>query len=177
MTITTDYKQNKKLMTDFQRVVGQALRRRKVLAQRIFYGIFGVLGIFSGIVLLLIAEKTAEFALAFLGLLFGIYFFIHAAFYYQWLGFFSGRMLVKEVSEVKYTFEQDQVVIDDALEHAEHPYHVFTGLYEARRIFVLMVTSRVGYVIAKDALSEEELARFRALISEKFEIPLVQYDI
>lgn len=177
VTITTDYKKNKKLMTDFHRVVGTALRRRKVIAQRIFYGIFGVLGIFSGISLLLIAEETSDWTIAFLGLLFGIYFFIRAVFYYQWLGFFSGRMLVKEVSTVQYTFGEETVSIDNALEHCEHPYHVFTGLYEARRIFVLMVTPRVGYVIDKAAFSEEALAQFRALMAEKFEVPPVQYDI
>lgn len=177
VTITTDYKKNKKLMTDFHRVVGTALRRRKVIAQRIFYGIFGLLGIFSGISLLLIATDSTKYSVAALGLLFGAYFFIRAAFYYQWLGFFSGRMLVKEVSTVQYTFKEDKVVIDNALEHCEHPYHVFTGLYEARRIFVLMVTPRVGYVIEKAAFSEEALAQFRTLMAEKFEVPLVQYDI
>ena len=67
--------------------------------------------------------------------------------------------------------------IDDALEHCEHPYHVFHGIYEARRVFVLLVTTRIGYVIAKSDLSEGETEQLRALFKEKFEQPLVYFDV
>lgn len=173
MTITTDYRKNKELMTDFQRVVGQAVRRKKVLAQRVFYAIFGILGLAAGILLLPTGENLPG---AVLGLLVGAFFAVRAVFYYQYLGFFSARLMVKQVDHVTYTFDDEGVTIDDALEHCVHPYHVFKGIYESRRTFVLLVAERIGYVIAKGDLSEGELTALRALFRERFEAPLTYFD-
>lgn len=176
MKVVTSYKKYKGLMTDFHHVVAQATRRGRVIGQRIFYGIFGFLGIASGCTLLFIATDRTEYSVAALGLIFGIYFAIRCLFYYQYLGFFTGRMMTKEIDEVIYTFDEEKVVIDNALEHCEHPYHVFFGVYESKRIFVLMVTKRIGYIIAKADFTQEELERFRALLCDRFEVPLKQFD-
>ena len=174
MTFTTDYRKNKKLMTDFHRVAALAMRRWRVLSQRIFYGVFGVLGIGCGIVLLV---AGIEIPIALLGLLVGAYFISRMLFYYQYLGFFSGRLMAERVDHVQYTFGDEGVEIDDALEHCVHPYHVFHGIYESRRIFLLLVTNRIGYIIAKSDLSAEQETALRAILKERFEVPLVYYDV
>ena len=174
MTITTDYRKNKALMTDFHHVVGLAVRRKKVLAQRVFYSIFGILGIAAGALLLFIGENPA---VAFLGLLAGGFFAFRAVYYYQYLGFFSARLMTKQVDSVQYTFDDEGVTIVVALEHCTHPYHVFQGVYESRRTFVLLVTNRIGYIIAKTDLSEGEITALRALLKERFEAPLTYFDV
>ncbi len=173
MTITTDYRKNKALMQDFHRVVAYAVRRKRVLAQRIFYGVFGVLGTAAGLLLLPVGGYVPA---ALVGLLAGVFFLVRCVFYYQYLGFFSARLMVRQVDSVRYTFGDDGVTIDDALEHCVHPYHVFQGVYESRRTFVLLLTGRIGYIIAKDDLSADETAALRALLEERFEAPLVVYD-
>ena len=174
MTITTDYRKNKALMTDFHHVVGLAVRRKKVLAQRVFYSIFGVLGLASGVLLLVI---DSDHAVALLGLLAGAFFAVRAVFYYQYLGFLSARLMLKQVDSVRYTFDDEGVTIDDALEHCVHPYHVFQGIYESRRTFVLLITNRIGYIIAKTDLSDEEISALRALLNARFEVPLKYFDV
>ncbi len=174
MTILTDYKKHKALMKDFHHVVALAVRKRRVLAQRIFYSIFGFLGIAAGILVLAIGGNMA---IGLVGIAAGIFFAVRALFYYAYLGFMSGRLMAKQIDTVRYTFDKENVIIDDALEHCEHPYHVFHGIYEARRVFVLLVTTRIGYVIAKSDLSEGETEQLRALFKEKFEQPLVYFDV
>ena len=76
MTITTNYETNQALMTDFHHVTALATRRGRVLALRIFYTVFGLLGLGNGILLLLIFDEidgnpTSTLAIAVLGVLFG----------------------------------------------------------------------------------------------------------
>ena len=177
MTVQTSYQKNKSLFTDFHHVAALATRRRRVLATRIFYGIFGVLGILCGVVLLFIGGDTRNYVMAALGLLFGAYFLIRALFYYRYLGFFTSRMMTKQVDMVTYTIDEDTVIIDDAMEHCEHPCHVFLGIYESRRLFVLMLTKRQGYFIAKENLEAGQEEELRALLEARFETPLQYFDI
>ena len=173
MTITTDYKKNKALLADFNHVVARAVRRRRTMGMRIFCGIFGVLGLVAGGLLLWIGE---DIPIAILGLVAGAFFAFRAVFYYQYIGFLAGRLLTKRVDQVVYTFDDEGVSVDNALEHCEHPYHVFEGVYESRRLFVLLVTNRVGYLIAKSDLKGEEIEALRALLQTRFEVPLTTYD-
>ena len=69
------------------------------------------------------------------------------------------------------------MTIDDALEHCTHAYSAFCGIYESRRIFALLMTPRVGYIIAKTDLSEEQMQELRTLLQEHFEVPLIYYDV
>lgn len=174
MVVRTNYKKNKKLFADFQHVVALAVRRRRVLGERIFCGIFGVLGVTAGVVLLALGENLA---LAAAGIIFGAYFLIRALFYYRYLGFLTGRMMTNRVDVVEFTLDENTVMIDDALEHCEHPCHVFLGVYESRRIFVLLLAYRQGYFIAKEDLSEEEITQLRALLQKNFEVPLRYFDV
>ncbi len=92
--------------------------------------------------------------------------------------FFVGEDIAeKEMDEIKYTFAEECVMVDSSLEHCESPYHVFQGIYESKRIFVLLLTQRIGYIIAKEDLSEEELSELRAILKAKFEVPLIYYDV
>ena len=177
MTVRTSYQRNKSLFTDFHHVAALATRRRRVLATRIFYGIFGVLGILCGVVLLFIGGDTRNYVMAALGLLFGAYFLVRALFYYRYLGFFTSRMMTKQVDTVTYTIDEDTVIIDDALEHCEHPCHVFLGVYESRRLFVLMLTKRQGYFIAKEDLAEGQEEALRQRLKTQFEAPLQYFDV
>ena len=177
MTISTSYQKNQNLMTDFHHVVSSATNPKRVVGQRVFYSIFGVLGISCGALLLALAEETSNYIMAVLGLLFGVYFAARAIFYYQYLGFFSARVMTKQIDEVTYRFEDDVLVIDDAVEHCEHPYHVVQGIYESKRTFVILITNRVGYIIAKNDLTEEEMLKLRNIFENKFEVPLVYYDV
>ena len=54
---------------------------------------------------------------------------------------------------------------------------LFCGIYESRRIFALLMTPRVGYIIAKTDLSEEQMQELRTLLQEHFEVPLIYYDV
>ena len=187
MTITTNYETNQALMTDFHHVTALATRRGRVLALRIFYTVFGLLGLGNGILLLLIFDEidgnpTSTLAIAVLGVLFGAYFLFRAVFYYPYLGFFSRYMMRKRLSgrvslEVRYTFGGAGMAIDDALEHCTHAYSAFCGVYESRRIFALLLTPRTGYIIAKTDLSEEQMQELRALLQERFEVPLIYYNV
>ena len=177
MTVRTSYQRNKSLFTDFQHVAALAMRRNRVRAVRIFYGIFGVLGVLCGAVLLFIGGASSNYVMAALGLLFGAYFLVRALFYYRYLGFFTSRMMTKQVDTVTYTIDEDTVIIDDALEHCTHAYSAFCGIYESRRIFALLMTPRVGYIIAKTDLSEEQMQELRTLLQEHFEVPLIYYDV
>ena len=186
MTITTNYETTQALMTDFHHVTALATRKGRVLAQRIFYTVFGLLGLGNGILLLLIfgeidGNPASTLAIAVLGMLFGAYFLFRAVFYYPYLGFFRKyvmrRRLSGRVSEVRYTFDKAEMTIDDALEHCTHAYSAFCGIYESRRIFALLMTPRVGYIIAKTDLSEEQMQELRTLLQEHFEVPLIYYDV
>lgn len=174
MVIRTNYQKNKKFFADLIHVVTLVNRRGRVLAERIFCGFFGVLGVAAGAMLLGMGEN---YALAVAGLLFGLYFLMRAFFYYRYVGFLSQRMMSGRVDVVEYTLDDDGVTIDDALEHCTHPYHVFLGVYESRRIFVLLLDKRQGYFIAKEDLSEEELMQLRGLIQQHFEMPLRYFDV
>lgn len=177
MTVRTSYQRNKSLFTDFQHVAALAMRRSRVRAVRIFYGIFGVLGVLCGAVLLFIGGASSNYVMAALGLLFGAYFLVRALFYYRYLGFFTSRMMTKQVDTVTYTIDEDTVIIDDALEHCEHPCHVFLGVYESRRLFVLMLTKRQGYFIAKEDLAEGQEEALRQRLKTQFEAPLQYFDV
>ena len=186
MTITVDYLKNCHRMKDFQHVVALATRKGRVLGQRIFYAIFGVLGLGSGVLLLLIYDQlegdgVSSILIAVLGLLAGAFFAVRALFYYQYLGFFSGRVMRKRlagyVSEVRYTFGEEEMTVDDALEHCSHPYSVFQGCYESRRLFVLLLTPRTGYFISKEDLEPGEEEALRALLTERLSKPPVYYDV
>ncbi len=39
------------------------------------------------------------------------------------------------------------------------------------------MTPRVGYIIAKTDLSEEQMQELRTLLQEHFEVPLIYYDV
>ena len=72
MTITTNYETTQALMTDFHHVTALATRKGRVLAQRIFYTVFGLLGLGNGILLLLIfgeidGNPASTLAIAVLG--------------------------------------------------------------------------------------------------------------
>ena len=177
MTITTNYQKNKAVVNDFFHVVTLATRRKKVRIERIFYTALGVLGLWAAVVLFFVGEDIAEYTMAVLGTLAGIHFFLRGVFYYQYAGLFSRRRMIKEMDEIKYTFAEECVMVDSSLEHCESPYHVFQGIYESKRIFVLLLTQRIGYIIAKEDLSEEELSELRAILKAKFEVPLIYYDV
>ncbi len=177
MTITTNYQKNKALMTDFHHVAALATRRKRVIRERIFFGVLGVLGLLCGILLFFVGEDVSEYAMAVLGTLAGVHFFVRSLFYYQYLSFFTRRRMIKEMDTITYTFEDEYVSVDTSLEHCENPYRAFQGIYESRHIFLLMLTNRVGYVIAKEDLSEQELVQFRALLEVRFDVPLIYYDV
>ena len=174
MVIRTNYQKNKKFFADLIHVVTLVNRRGRVMAERVFCGFFGILGVGAGAMLLWMGEN---YALAVAGLLFGFYFLMRAFFYYRYVGFLSRRMMSGRVDVVEYTLDDEGVAIDNALEHCVHPYHVFQGVYESRRIFVLLLDKRQGYFIAKEDLTEEETAQLRSLIRERFETPLRYFDI
>ena len=46
-----------------------------------------------------------------------------------------------------------------------------------KRIFALLLTPRTGYIIAKTDLSEEQMQELRALLQERFEVPLIYYNV
>ena len=85
--------------------------------------------------------------------------------------------MTKQVDTVTYTIDEDTVIIDDALEHCEHPCHVFLGVYESRRLFVLMLTKRQGYFIAKEDLAEGQEEALRQRLKTQFEAPLQYFDV
>lgn len=185
LTVLSDYEKSAALMADFHHVTALATRRGRVLAQRIFYGVFGFLGLFNGALLLWIGvvdgNDTATWSIALLGLLFGAFFAVRGVFYYQYLGFISGRVMKKRlaghVSEVRYTFGDTDLTVDDALEHCVHPYHVFMAVCESKRIFALLLTPRVGYMIDKRDMKPAEIEALRAWIGAHFEKPLTYYDV
>ena len=72
------------------------------------------------------------------------------------------KRLAGHVSEVRYTFGDTDLTVDDALEHCVHPYHVFMAVCESKRIFALLLTPRVGYMIDKRDMKPAEIEALRA---------------
>ena len=176
MTVTTYYC-SKALIRDFQHVMARAGHPKRTLAKRILLAVLGTLFLLCALLLLLIGGGAFEYAFGILDLVCGIMCIVSAIWYYDRLARIALRSMPKNLDKMQFTFSENSILIDNALEHCEHNYSVFYGVCESRRLFVLMLTDRLGYSIDKSVLSEEETENLRNILQTRFSGPLIVYNI
>lgn len=71
------------------------------------------------------------------------------------------------VKEISYTFCDETLLIQDALEEGKIGYAAFTRLAEDRKRYFLFVQKHAAYILPKSDFTQGDSAEFAAFIAEK----------
>lgn len=84
--------------------------------------------------------------------------------FYGWI-FYRGRN--RAVKEISYTFNDEAVLLQDALEEGKLDYAAFVKLVEDRKYFFLFVQKHAAHILPKAGFTQGDPADFAAFIAEK----------
>lgn len=82
-------------------------------------------------------------------------------------GWMSYRGRNRGIKEISYTFCDETLLIQDALEEGKLGYAAFTKLVEDRKRYFLFVQKHAAYILPKSDFTEGDPAEFGAFIAEK----------
>ena len=156
---------NKKSLNALNRLAGQTIERGKKLFYRTLCTILGVLGLAVGFYLQSIAHTNG--ALTSFSFLYGIILLFVGIFWYPFQNYTSKRMLLQELKQYHFQFDETGFSCETQLANTHYLYHNLYAISENDHWFALFLDKKHGIIIDKSGFSSGDPSAFGSFIEEK----------
>jgi len=153
----------------FQRIALKKMLKARMQGVRIFYAVVGAFSLVCGFILLWLNEYLALMIVAFA---LSAFFLLPAIFFQSFMAWSAMRRIHKSVKEVVYTFGEERLMIDNAVEKKSYEYSAIYALFESKDHFFIFLTIQTGYTLSKSAFTIGAPGELKEFLVEKTKKPM-----